>query len=101
MYEKFDKLESNNFGFKDDNYKLLNNNNFQNDFERIARYENKEINDILNYLTNLKKCTFARMTGSGSCCYAVFINKAQAAQAFENIEKKYKTLWKFFGTNIK
>ena len=101
MYEKFDKLESRKFNFKNDNNKLMNKSIFKNDFEKIARYENKEINDILNYMTNLEKCKFARMTGSGSCCYAVFTNKTQASEAFESIEKKYKTLWKFFGTNIK
>jgi len=39
------------------------------------------------------------MTGSGSCCYAVFNKREQARKALETINSKYSDLWSYIGEN--
>jgi len=70
-----------------------------NDFEKIIRKENIEILNLLNFLSNLENSIFSRMSGSGSCCYAVFDNKKNAKKAFDIISKKYSNYWIYLAEN--
>ena len=77
---------------KDQNNKIshsinLNKNGKGNDFEKIIRKENKEILNLLDFLSSIENSIFASMTGSGSCCYVVFENKHNAKKAFDIIEE--------------
>jgi len=87
-YIKFEKninkISNSNFIHEDDN---------QNDFEKIIKKENKQISDILIFLSTLKNNIFSRMTGSGSCCYAAFKKKDDAKKAYDITTKKYKDYW--------
>ena len=94
-YIKFDKnyielISSSENSNKDDN---------GNDFERIVKNENKEISDILNFLSNLNHSIFSRMSGSGSCCYAVFASKEKAKKAFNITAEKYRNYWIYLTEN--
>ena len=71
------------------NLTSLHKNDAGNDFEKIAKTENKEIENLLDFLSKTKDCIFARMTGSGSCCYAVFNKQEQASIALEIINSKF------------
>ena len=39
------------------------------------------------------------MTGSGSCCYAVYNKQEQAKTAIEVINHKFSNLWSYLGEN--
>ena len=70
-----------------------------NDFENIVFKENQEINLLLKYLSNSEKCIFARMSGSGSCCFAVYEKQEYANRAHSKFKKKFPNLWSFVGEN--
>ena len=93
----YDKLE-----FKDQifdstlvskNLKIKEGDDSINDFERIIAKENEEYREIIVYLENLDKVIFSRMTGSGSCCYAVFDKKEHALKAMTFFKSKFPDLW--------
>ena len=77
----------------------INEEDYGNDFEKIAKTENKIIADLLECLSKTEDCIFARMTGSGSCCYAIFNKQKQAKTALEIINVKFPSLWTYIGEN--
>jgi len=101
MYKKIKTLSIINSQDNKDikNSTVINDNDFVNDFERIIRMEDNEINKILNYLSNIDQCLFARMTGTGSCCYAVFNKAEHAINAFNIIKIKFINFWSCLGEN--
>jgi 4-diphosphocytidyl-2-C-methyl-D-erythritol kinase len=64
-----------------------------NDLEQSAFKKNKTILKLLTFLKKLKGCKIARMTGSGSACFAVFENNAHLAEAILTLKKHYKSYW--------
>jgi 4-diphosphocytidyl-2-C-methyl-D-erythritol kinase len=92
----YDKL-----GYEPDTYdSLLDSEEFKindedagNDFERFVLEENIEIRNLINFLEDLNDVIFYRMTGSGSCWYAVFENKEQAIKANELYNSNFPDLW--------
>ena len=64
-----------------------------NDFEEILKNENEDCIKILHNLENLENTIFARMTGSGSCCFAVFEKKEYALNAKQIFKLKFNDLW--------
>ena len=101
MYSKIDEYLLFN---KDQNNKVshsinLNKKDKGNDFEKIIRKENKEILNLLDFLSSIENSIFTRMTGSGSCCYVAFENKHIAKKAFDIIEEKYDDYWIYLAEN--
>ena len=70
-----------------------------NDFEKIAIKENIKILELLNYLSGLEKNIFARMSGSGSCCYAVFNKKEYAKKSINNVKQQFTNYWSCLAEN--
>ena len=64
-----------------------------NDLEQAAFKKNKIILKVLTSLKKLKGCKLARMTGTGSACFAIFENKSQLAEAIVVLKKHYKSYW--------
>ncbi|MFM7943716.1 MAG: 4-(cytidine 5'-diphospho)-2-C-methyl-D-erythritol kinase [Candidatus Fonsibacter sp.] len=64
-----------------------------NDLEQSAFKNNSVILKLLISLKKLKGCKLARMTGSGSACFAIFENNAQLAKAIFVLKKHYKSYW--------
>jgi 4-diphosphocytidyl-2-C-methyl-D-erythritol kinase len=64
-----------------------------NDLEQSVFKNNSVILKLLISLKKLKGCKLARMTGSGSACFAIFQNNAQLAKAFFVLKKYYKSYW--------
>ncbi len=64
-----------------------------NDLEQTAFKANKIILKVLTSLKKLKGCKLARMTGTGSACFAIFENKSQLAEAIVVLKKHYKSYW--------
>lgn len=87
---KFSLLKKNilnlNYLFKFLNYE-------GNDLEQSAFKNNSVILKLLISLKKLKGCKLARMTGSGSACFAIFQNNAQLAKAIFVLKKHYKSYW--------
>ena len=85
MYQKVSKKLNKNL-FIDDN-------DWGNDFEKIAVEKNQEIKNLLTFLQNSENCVFSRMTGTGSCCFGAFKELIYANKAQKEINKKYPGLW--------
>ena len=64
-----------------------------NDLEQSAFKENRIILKILTFIRKLRGCKLARMTGTGSACFAIFENNTQLAKAIITLKKRYKSYW--------
>ena len=64
-----------------------------NDLEQSAFKKNRIILKILTFIRKLRGCKLARMTGTGSACFAIFENNAQLAKAIITLKKRYKSYW--------
>ena len=91
--EMYQQLNSKYFNYMVE-YDLDNINEYDvgNDFEEIAIRNNKEIMNILTFLRDLSGAVFSRMTGSGSCCFAVFENLESAIKAQKKFKSSYPKL---------
>ena len=52
-----------------------------------------QIKLALDFLRSHKNCQFARMTGSGSCVFAVIDNEIEASRVIQDIYSKYPDWW--------
>ena len=98
--EMYQQLNSKYFNYMVE-YDLDNINEYDvgNDFEEIAIRNNKEIMNILTFLRDLSGAVFSRMTGSGSCCFAVFENLESAIKAQKRFKSSFPKLWNFVAQN--
>lgn len=64
-----------------------------NDFEQFMINKNEEYKNIIKFLENINGSIFTRMTGSGSCCYAVFEENEYALNAMLSFKLKFPDLW--------
>ena len=78
--------------------KLLN--NYDNDLQSIVEKRYLVIKKIINEIKQKKGCYFSRMTGSGSVCYGVFLNKKTAKAALKRIKQKFPNYWSTFAKTI-
>ena len=85
----YDQKNENNMS----NLLNFNENDFGNDFEPVVAKFKIEILDFLDTLEGLENAIFARMSGSGSCCYAVFERKEEAIKANKVFKSIYPNLW--------
>ena len=76
---------------KDGFYALLD--NAQNDLNAYAVQIAPQIGDLLDDMKALSGCRMARMTGSGSSCFALFDDAAKAKAAREQIKKIRPDYW--------
>jgi 4-diphosphocytidyl-2-C-methyl-D-erythritol kinase len=63
--------------------------NETNDLQRIVEKKHPKIKQILHSMKTQKNCLFSRMTGSGSVCFGVFLNKKSAKLSLRVIQKKF------------
>ena len=67
--------------------------NSKNDLQSIVEKKHKIIRNLLLNLSYVKGCHFSRMTGSGSACYGLFVNKNSSLVALKKLRKKYPKFW--------
>jgi len=67
--------------------------NEKNDLQEIVQTKYKKIRKILDFIKIQKNCLFSRMTGSGSVCFGVFLDRRSAKQVLTKIEKKLPNYW--------
>ena len=67
--------------------------NEKNDLQIIVEKKNKKIKKILNLIKTQKNCLFSRMTGSGSVCFGVFLDRKSTKRGLIKIKKKLPNYW--------
>ena len=97
IYSKFKKYE---FIQKNKQFKkiskldLVNKLKLENNsLENIIISKFPIVDNILEELESIKKCEFSRVTGSGSACFALFLNKNDGATALKRIKKRFPRFW--------
>lgn len=65
----------------------------RNDLEKAAVQSMPEIGEILNSLREQPGCCLARMSGSGSTCFGLFFNHAEALSARDALKSEWPTAW--------
>jgi 4-diphosphocytidyl-2-C-methyl-D-erythritol kinase len=67
--------------------------NETNDLQSIVEKKHHKIKKILRVIKEQKNCLFSRITGSGSVCFGVFIDKKSAKLSLSTIKKKFPNYW--------
>ena len=67
--------------------------NEANDLQKIVERKHKSIQNVLNLIRLQKNCLFSRITGSGSVCFGVFLNRKSALLGLKMIQKKLPNYW--------
>ena len=90
-YSKLKKPYSKNLAFRKNFIQLLTNS--RNDLQSIVEKKHKILRKLLLNINLLKGCYFSRMTGSGSTCYGLFVDKNSSLVALKKLRKKYPKFW--------
>ena len=90
-YSKFKKTFSKSLAFRKKFIELLINS--KNDLQFIVEKKHKILRKILVNINKFKGCHFSRMTGSGSTCYGLFVNKNSSLVALKKLREKYPKFW--------
>ena len=96
----YSKVKKFNFLLKDDLSKISSKKKYlqflkkeTNDLQSIVEKKYPKIKKILDLIKMQKNCLFSRMTGSGSVCFGVFLNKKSAKLSLRAIKKKLPNNW--------
>jgi 4-diphosphocytidyl-2-C-methyl-D-erythritol kinase len=71
-----------------------------NDLQNIVEKKHPRIKKILNLLKLQKNCLFSRMTGSGSVCFGVFLDKKSVNLSLGVIKKKFPNYYSIIAKSI-
>ena len=96
--EMYNKLESYDQIIKDSSSIPVININ-DDDFGNVVLKEQKNFREIMSFIEQLNNVIFCRMTGSGSCFYAVFEKKKFALEANNIFKRKFNDLWTYVCEN--
>ncbi len=90
----FDKIQAQNNYFKGNKIKFINTlKSKTNSLQKVVISKFPKVANILEEMKTIKKCQFSRMTGSGSACFALFLNKRDGTLALRQIKKKFPKFW--------
>jgi len=97
IYSKLRKFE---LIKNEDNYKKNSRSKFintlqmsKNSLEKVVISKFPVVGKILKEMRLIKNCQLSRVTGSGSACFALFLNKTDGALALKQIKKKFPKFW--------
>ena len=65
----------------------------KNDLEKIVNSKSSKLKKIKSFLSIQKDCFFARMTGSGSACFAMFKSEKSANLCLKTVKRKFPNYW--------
>ena len=85
------KVDISRISTKEKYIKFIKNEN--NDLQQIVEKKYKEIKKIISLIKLQKNCLFSRITGSGSVCFGVFLNRKSALLGLRMIQKKLPNYW--------
>lgn len=66
---------------------------FKNDLYVSASTLSAKISEITNFISKFENLVLCSMTGSGSCCFAIFKDKKSLLNAKKIAKKRFKTYW--------
>ena len=85
---------------KENNYKKKSRSKFinalqlsNNSLEKVVISKFPVVGRILEEMRLTKNCQLSRVTGSGSACFALFLNKKDGTLALKQIKKKFPKFW--------
>lgn len=91
---KFELIKNKNNYKKNSRSKLINALQLsKNSLEKVVISKFPEVGKILEGMRLIKNCQLSRVTGSGSACFALFLNKKDGALALRQIKKKFPKFW--------
>ena len=90
-YSKLKKPSYKSLALRKNKIQLLINS--KNDLQSIVEKKHKILRKLLLNIKKFKGCHFSRMTGSGSTCYGLFLNKNSSLVALKKLRKKYPKFW--------
>ena len=90
-YSKLKKPINKNLASKSNFIEFLINS--RNDLQFIVEKNYKILGKLLLNMNKFRGCHFSRMTGSGSTCYGLFVNKNSSLVALKKLRKKYPKFW--------
>jgi len=90
-YSKLKKTYNKNLAVRKNFIELLINS--KNDLQSIVEKKHKILRKLLFSINEFKGCYFSRMTGSGSTCYGLFVDKKSSLVALKKLRKKYPKFW--------
>ena len=90
-YSKMKKPFNKSLKFRKNFIELLINS--KNDLQSIVERKHKILRKLLLSIKEFKGCYFSRMTGSGSTCYGLFVDKNSSLVALKKLRKKYPKFW--------
>ena len=67
--------------------------NAKNDLQSIVEKKYPLVSKLLIEINNENGCILSRMTGSGSACFGLFIDKKCSKVALKSLKKKYPKFW--------
>ncbi len=65
----------------------------KNSLEKVVISKFPTVGNILEEMRLIENCQLSRVTGSGSACFALFLNKKDGALALRQIKKKFPKFW--------
>jgi len=91
---KFELIKNTNNYKKNSRSKFINALQLsKNSLEKVVISKFPVVGKILEEMRLIKNCQLSRVTGSGSVCFALFLNKKDGALALRQIKKKFPKFW--------
>ena len=91
---KFEVIRNKNNYMKNSRHKFIDTLRLEkNCLEKIVVSKFPVVKKILQELELIKNCQFSRVTGSGSACFGLFLNKRDATLALRQIKRKFPKFW--------
>ena len=93
-FRKYDKIKKLNIFERISKLKMVDKLKSEtNSLESVIISRFPIIKNVLKELSLLKKCEFSRITGSGSACFGLFLNKKDALLGLKLIKKRFPKFW--------
>ena len=93
-FRKYDKIKKLNIFNRISKLKMVDKLKSEtNSLESVIISRFPIIKKVLKELSLLKKCEFSRITGSGSACFGLFLNKKDALLGLKLITKRFPKFW--------
>ncbi len=93
-FRKYDKIKKLNIFNRISKLKMVDKLKSEtNSLESVIISRFPIIKKVLKELSLLKKCEFSRITGSGSACFGLFLNKKDALLGLKLIKKRFPKFW--------
>ena len=91
---KFKRIQNKNNYRSNSRLDLVSKLKLENNFlEKVVISKFPLVKKILKELELVKNCEFSRLTGSGSACFGLFLNKRDGALALKQIKKRFPKFW--------